>query len=85
MFNISSQGKSAKQAIDDLLYQHLYNSETITLRTLPIYYLQPNCRIYVKNDLSKIDGDYIINKINFNLGNGNMMTISANKAPKRYL
>lgn len=85
MFNISSQGKSAKQAIDDLLYQHLYNSETITLRTLPIYYLQPNCRIYVKNDLSKIDGDYIINKINFNLGNSNMMTISANKAPKRYL
>lgn len=85
MFSISSQGKSAKQVLDELIYTHLYNSETITLKAIPVYHLQPNQRIYVKNELSKIDGDYIITKISYGLGHNAMMTITANKAPTRYL
>ena len=82
---LGSQGKSAKQVLDELIYTHLYNSETITLKAIPVYHLQPNQRIYVKNELSKIDGDYIITKISYGLGHNAMMTITANKAPIRYL
>lgn len=85
LFDISSQGKSAKNVLDELIYNHLYSSETITLKTLPIYYLQPNQRIYVKNEKSKIDGEYIITKMNYGFGHSGMMTINATKAPTHYL
>ena len=81
MFNISGQGKSAKEAVDNLIYTHLYSPEAITIRTIPIYHLQPNHRVHIKDDLNKINGDYIITKINYGLGHNTIMSITATKAP----
>jgi hypothetical protein len=39
MFSISAQGKSAKERLDELLYQHSYCIESATITTIPIYYL----------------------------------------------
>lgn len=39
MFSISAQGKSAKEKLDELLYQHSYCIESATVTTIPIYYL----------------------------------------------
>ena len=47
MFSISAQGKSAKAEIDDLLYKHSYCIASATITTIPIYYLEPNTRIYL--------------------------------------
>jgi hypothetical protein len=45
MFAISAQGKSAKTVVDELLYQYGYCTESATITTIPIYYLEPNVRI----------------------------------------
>ena len=79
----TSQGISAKDAIDDLLYQHSYCAEEISLNTIPIYYLQPNQRILVYNPETGINGEYIINKISSQLSLGGAMSISATKAVDR--
>lgn len=83
LFSISSQGKSAHDEMDTLLYNHLYAADSITLRTLPIYSLQPNTRIMVRDELSGIDGEYIINKISYSLGHNSTMSITASKVPQR--
>lgn len=85
MFIRSAQGKSAKEAIDELLYNHSYCADNITLNTVPIYYLEPNTRIRLYNKETNIDGDYIVSKLTITLGAGKAMSISASKAPSRLL
>ena len=80
IFNISSQGKSAQEAIAQLIYNHAYRQESININCIPIYYLEPNTKIYVRDDDNKIDGYYIVNKISIPLGYNGMMNITANKA-----
>lgn len=80
MFKISSQGKSAKNKIDELLYQHGYCIESVTISAIPIYYLEPNTRIYIYDEKSKIDGDYIASKITIPLSYNGTMSITATKA-----
>jgi len=47
MFSISAQGKSAKDVIDSFLYEYTYGQESINISAIPVYYLEPNNRIYV--------------------------------------
>lgn len=84
-FSISSQGKSAKEVLDNLLYQHTYYQESITISTIPVYYLEPNHRISVVDEMSGIDGEYIIKSINISLAHDGMMSITATKAETRLL
>ena len=37
-------------------------AETVSLTVLPIYYLEPNVRVAIKDDESKINGEYIQKK-----------------------
>lgn len=85
ILSVSAQGISAKEKIDELLYNHSYCLESITLTTLPIYYLDPNTLIYVYDEKSKIDGTYIVSKITIPLTYNGTMSISATKAPKRFI
>ena len=82
-FSISSRGKSAQDALDDLLYQHLYCAENITLTSIPIYYLQPNHRIFVRDTKTNINGEYLINKITIPLTYNGTSSITAQLAPTR--
>ena len=47
MFKISAQGKSAKEKLDELLYQHGYCIENVSITTIPVYYLDANTRVYI--------------------------------------
>ena len=80
MFSISSKGKSAKEKLDELLYSHGYCSETASLTTIPIYYLEPNTRIHISDSKTKINGDYIIDKISLSLSHNGNMTLTITKA-----
>lgn len=82
MFSISSQGKDAKNRIDELLYQYSYCTESATIQAIPIYYLDVNKRIHIYDDESGIDGDYVVSKISFPLSYNGMMSITATKAPE---
>ncbi len=82
MFSISSQGIDCKNRIDELIYQYSYCTESVTLQSIPIYYLDVNKRIHVYDDESGIDGDYVVSKISFPLQYNGMMSITATKAPE---
>ena len=82
-FSISAQGKSAKEVTEELLYQYGYCAESINITSVPIYYLQPNVRILVKDENSKIDGEYLVSRITIPLQYNGTMQISATKAPTR--
>lgn len=79
-FSISTQGKSAKETLDSLLYTHTYYNESITLNCIPIYYLEPNVRISVYDERSGINGEYIIKSYSLQLAYNGSMSITATKA-----
>lgn len=83
LFTISSQGKSAKDVLDDYLYTYSYCTESITISALPIYSLEPNTRIFVRDDKSGINGEYIVSKISFPLDANGTMSINATKVVDR--
>ena len=80
MFSISSQGKSAYDVLNGHLNNFTHCADQITITSLPIYYLQPNTRISVKDDNSGINGEYIINKLTVPLQYQGTMSISATRA-----
>ena len=84
-FSMSSQGKSAKETLDSLVYQHTYHQESISLTAIPVYYLEPNTRILVQDDSSGISGEYLIKTINYSLAHDGMMSITATRAEERIL
>ena len=82
-FIISRKAKSAQEELDDLLFQHAYCNEQITITTMPIYHLTPNTRIKVLDEKTGINGEYIIEKMTIPLGYNGTMSITAIKAPIR--
>jgi hypothetical protein len=80
MFSISAQGKGAKDKLDELLYQHGYCVESVSITAVPIYHLEPNTRIYLHDDDLGLDGDYIVSKITVPLTYNGTMQITATKA-----
>lgn len=79
LFTISSKGKSAKERIEELLYDNGCCIESISITALPIYHLEPNSRIKVYDNKTNIDGEYIVNKITIPLTYNGTMNISATK------
>ena len=75
---------SAYEKVKELMYQYTSYNESISLQTLPIYYLDVNTRITVKDLKSNIYGDYIINTITVPLDIQSSMTISATRVLERF-
>lgn len=80
MFKISTQGKSAKDKLDELIYTHAYCIENATITTIPIYYLEPNIRVHLYDSETNLSGDYIISKYTIPLAYNGTMSITATKA-----
>ena len=81
LFTYSAQGISAKDYIDSQLYNYSYCIEEISLTTIPIYYLEPNTRIFIYDKKSHIEGEYLIKTLSIPLQYNGLMSISATKAP----
>ena len=75
--------RSAYEEIRSQLYQFITYNEQIQLTTLPIYYLEPNVRIAVKDTVSGIEGDFIIKTLSIPLNVDGNMNISCSKAIER--
>ena len=82
-FVISKKNKSAQDELDTLLYNYAYCNESISITTIPIYHLEPNTKIQVFDEKTKINGEYVINKINVPLNYNGTMSVSATRAPIR--
>ena len=79
LFYRSAQGISAISKANELIYQHTATVEGISLTSIPIYYLQPNTRIYIKGQ-----GDYTLDKISYSLAYNGTMTLNGNKILKQF-
>lgn len=80
LFTIGGELNSCFEKIKDLLYQYTHVNNTISITTLPIYYLEPNTRISVDDQPAGIYGDYIIQSISLPLDINSTMNINAYKA-----
>lgn len=83
IYNLLAAGgnmNSAYQKIRQLLHEYTSYNESITIQSLPIYYLQPNTRISVRDIESNIYGDYMISTISIPLNVNGNMSISATRA-----
>lgn len=80
LFSIGGYLNSCFEKIKDLLYQYTHVNNTISITTLPIYYLEPNTRITVEDGPAGIYGDYIIQSISLPLDINSTMNINAYKA-----
>ena len=79
MFSISSQGKSIKDKLDELLYEHSYCTESVSISAIPVYYLEPNTRIHIYDEKTGLNSDYILNRITLPLSYNGTMNITAIK------
>lgn len=82
-FTLSGQGKSAKEVLDNMVYQYTYYQETITLNSLPVYYFEPNVRISVSDDITGIRGEYFVKSFSYSFSHDGTMNITATKAEDR--
>lgn len=80
---IGTAGYTAQEVAREMLYQSSSYNESISLSCIPIYYLDVNKRITVKDKKANINGDYIINSITLPLAPSSTMNISASRALNR--
>lgn len=80
---IGTTGYTAQETSRDLLYQYTNYNESISIQSVPIYYLDVNTRITVQDRQSGIYGDYIIKSISLPLNAGGAMSITASRALER--
>ena len=80
---IGTKGYSAQETVRNFLYQYTNYNEQIALQCIPIYYIDVNRRITVKDKKTGINGDYIINSITLPLSYNATMSISATRALNR--
>jgi hypothetical protein len=87
MFNLLAGGgsfNSAYNLVRELLYQSTSYNECISVTSIPIYHLDCNIRIAVKDEKSGIFGDYMVNSISLPLDINGMMTMSCTRALERF-
>ena len=75
--------KSAYDQIKKELYQYTSYNEQVSLTTIPIYYLEPNTRITIRDNQIGIFGDYIIKSISLPLDINGTMNLTCAKALER--
>lgn len=86
IYSMLMTGGVLKPAIDQIkkeLYQYTSYNEQVSITAIPIYYLEPNTRITVRDPVSGIYGDYIIKSLSLPLDNNGTMSISCTRAFQR--
>lgn len=81
---VGGVSNSAYNEVRNLLYQGSSYNESISISTLPIYYLEPNTRITAFDIDSDIHGDYIIKSISLPLDINGTSNISATRALNQF-
>ena len=74
----------AYELLRSAIHEYTSYQNSISISALPIYYLEPNTRITVKDDESDIHGDYMIQTISIPLAVSGIMNITATQALERF-
>lgn len=70
---------SAFDSISNSLYSYLGYNNTINITCLPMFFLEPNIRIKLRDESSDIYGDYVIKSFSISLNNLSTMNITCTK------
>ena len=81
MFTKSTKGKSAVDEVEAMLYKYGYCAESVSISTIPIYYLEPNTTVSINDPKTGINGSYDISKISIPLTYNGTMSIIATRTP----
>jgi hypothetical protein len=65
--------------VDELLQEHSYAIEQTNITAVPLYHLEPNTRVSVSDEKSKVDGEYIVTKVTVPLAYNGTMSLSTTK------
>ena len=87
IFNLLALGGTSNSAFNEIkmmLHEYTSYNESITIQSIPIYHLEPNTRIGVRDIESDIYGDYMISNISIPLDVSSTMSISATRALERF-
>ena len=82
LFSISTRGTTAAEKADELINKHICENETIGITIIPLYFLGPNTKIYVKNEELGIDSDFILTKFTIPLTYNGTMSLTTTKVLK---
>lgn len=66
------------------LYLHTRYQKSISLTSIPVFYLEPNNRITIADTTTNTYGDFVIQSINLTLGPGANMSITCNEIFERF-
>lgn len=66
------------------LYLHTHYQKSVSLTSIPVFYLEPNSRITVNDTTTNTYGDFVVQSINLTLGPGANMSISCNEIMERF-
>ena len=81
--DIAARTKSCYDELDNLLYNYTYINQSVSLTSIPIYYLEPNTLIYIKDETNDINGEYTVNRMTIPFTYNGTMSITANRIPQR--
>ena len=86
LYSLLSNGGTLRSAYEQMkkeLYQYTNYNEQVSLTILPIYYLEPNTRITIRDVQSGIYGDYMIKSFSLPLDVNGTMSLSCTRALER--
>ena len=66
------------------LYLHTRYQKSISMTSIPVFYLEPNSRVTIDDPVSNTYGDFIVQSINITLGPGANMSITCNETAERF-
>jgi hypothetical protein len=66
------------------LYLHTNYQKTLSLTSLPVFYLEPNSRVTINDKSTNTYGSFVIKTLSIPLGPGNMMATTASETFERF-
>lgn len=87
VYNALATGGYKNGAYDQIkfeLYSHTNYQESVSMTSLPVFYLEPNSRITINDASTNTYGDYVLKTISIPLGPGNAMASTASKCIEKF-
>lgn len=80
LFQFRNSFGSCYEVIRDMLHVHLIHNASVTVNSKPIFYLDVNRVIRLNFPEQGVVGNFIINRMSWNLGDNPRMSLTANEA-----
>lgn len=81
--SIGGYKNSAYEAVRYELFAHTRYQKTVSLTTLPVFYLEPNSRVELNSKSVNVYGDFMVQNVSLTLGPGANMSVVLNEVAER--